>query len=106
LFRQPILSLLWQREAPKNKKDGPSGKQKVLKFYLSFLSTRLLELSWVEYYDPVVLNSTQLNPPLYSTQLKVIRWGPGLWETYNTLTSFPCLFSSAFCLSVAWWVLI
>jgi hypothetical protein len=24
---------------------------------------------------PVVLNSTQLNPPLYSTQLKVIRWG-------------------------------
>ncbi len=27
---------------------------------------------------PVVLNSTQLNPPLYSTQLKVIRWGPAL----------------------------
>jgi hypothetical protein len=26
---------------------------------------------------PVVLNSTQLNPPLYSTELKVIRWGPG-----------------------------
>jgi hypothetical protein len=25
---------------------------------------------------PVVLNSTQLNPLLYSTQLKVIRWGP------------------------------
>jgi hypothetical protein len=25
---------------------------------------------------PVVLNSTKLNPPLYSTQLKVIRWGP------------------------------
>jgi hypothetical protein len=27
---------------------------------------------------PVVLNSTQSFPPLYSTQLKVIRWGPGL----------------------------
>jgi hypothetical protein len=27
---------------------------------------------------PVVLNSTQLNPPLYSTQLKVIKWGPTL----------------------------
>ena len=31
---------------------------------------------------PVVLNSTQLNPLLYSTQLKVIRWGPD-WNTVS-----------------------
>jgi hypothetical protein len=74
LFRQSILSLLWQQlvKHQKKKRMGLSGKQKVLKFYLSFLSTRVLELSWVEYYDtrcsqlnstqpPVVLNSTQSN---------------------------------------------
>jgi hypothetical protein len=31
---------------------------------------------------PVVLNSTQLKHPLYSTQLKVIRWGPAHGRTY------------------------
>ena len=41
-----ILSLSFDNlcQAPK-KKDGPCGKQKVLKFYLSFLSTTVLELS-------------------------------------------------------------
>ena len=35
---------------------------------------------------PVVLNSTQLNPPLYSTQLKVIRWGPDSSYPRNTVS--------------------
>ncbi len=68
-----IHSLLWQHWSnAKKKKRWTLGKQKVLKFYLSFLSTTVLELSWVEYYDPrctqlnsnqppVVLNSTQSN---------------------------------------------
>ncbi len=54
------------------KKKMDLGKTKVLQFYLGFLSTTLLELSWVDYYaprctqlnsklTPVVLNSTQSN---------------------------------------------
>jgi hypothetical protein len=66
-----ILSFLWQHWSNvQKKKRWTLGKQKVLKFYLSFFSTTVLELSWVELstmiplystQPPVVLNSTQSN---------------------------------------------
>ncbi len=67
----------------KKKKGWTLGQQKVLKFYLSFLSTRVLELSWVEYYDPrcTQLNSTQPPVILNSTQSNQV----GSWSILSDI---------------------
>jgi hypothetical protein len=67
LWRHPLDPLT---TLVKWKKKKTLGKQKVLKFYFSFLSTTVLELSWVEHYDPrcTYLNSSQPPVVLKSTQ--------------------------------------